>query len=138
MPLKSYTIKSSIIVRVNDRGPFVDVKHRIIDLSYAAAKKLGYANKGTASVEVRALTFANNSPTPKETIEYLQVASFHNQQNALALKSRLQALTHHQVIIKTTNKQPPLYRVQIASIANSADSAKLRNLLKDFDIDWIG
>ncbi len=43
----------SVIVRVNDRGPFHD--GRIIDLSYAAAVTLGYADKGTARVRVRAL-----------------------------------------------------------------------------------
>lgn len=42
-----------VIVRVNDRGPFHD--DRLIDLSYAAATKLGYANKGTASVRVEAI-----------------------------------------------------------------------------------
>jgi rare lipoprotein A len=40
----------SVIVRVNDRGPFHD--GRIIDLSYTAAWKLGYVNKGSARVEV--------------------------------------------------------------------------------------
>ena len=44
----------SIVVRVNDRGPFH--KGRVIDLSYAAAVKLGYRERGTARVEVRALT----------------------------------------------------------------------------------
>lgn len=44
----------SVIVRVNDRGPFHD--DRLIDLSYAAAKKLGYKSKGTARVEVAAIT----------------------------------------------------------------------------------
>lgn len=43
----------SVIVRVNDRGPFHE--GRLIDLSYAAAAKLGYVSKGTARVEVRAL-----------------------------------------------------------------------------------
>lgn len=43
-----------IVVRVNDRGPFHD--DRVIDLSYAAAKKLGYAEKGTARVKIEALT----------------------------------------------------------------------------------
>ena len=42
--------KRSIIVRVNDRGPFVS--GRIIDLSAGAARKLGYYQKGTASVLV--------------------------------------------------------------------------------------
>ncbi|NWO08112.1 MAG: septal ring lytic transglycosylase RlpA family protein [Alteromonadaceae bacterium] len=44
----------SVIVRVNDRGPFHD--DRLIDLSYAAAKKLGFHNRGTARVEVAAIT----------------------------------------------------------------------------------
>ena len=43
----------SVIVRVNDRGPFV--KSRLIDLSYAAAKALGYADRGTAHVRVQTL-----------------------------------------------------------------------------------
>lgn len=43
----------SVIVRVNDRGPFV--KSRLIDLSYAAAKALGYTDKGTARVRVQTL-----------------------------------------------------------------------------------
>ncbi len=46
----------SVIVRVNDRGPFLH--ERIIDLSYAAATKLGYANKGTARVRVERITRA--------------------------------------------------------------------------------
>ena len=44
----------SIIVRINDRGPFHS--GRLIDLSYAAAYKLGYAGAGSASVEVEAIT----------------------------------------------------------------------------------
>ena len=43
----------SVIVRINDRGPFHD--NRIIDLSYAAATKLGIVEKGTGLVEVRAI-----------------------------------------------------------------------------------
>ena len=43
----------SVVVRVNDRGPFHS--GRIIDLSYAAAAKLGFVRQGTARVEVRAL-----------------------------------------------------------------------------------
>ena len=42
-----------IIVRINDRGPYA--KGRIIDLSYLAAKKLGYVNKGVAKLKLRVL-----------------------------------------------------------------------------------
>ena len=44
----------SVVVRVNDRGPFHE--GRLIDLSYAAAVKLGITQRGTGRVEVRALT----------------------------------------------------------------------------------
>jgi peptidoglycan lytic transglycosylase len=43
----------SVVVRINDRGPFH--RDRIIDLSYAAAYKLGYAKAGSARVEVEAI-----------------------------------------------------------------------------------
>ena len=65
----------SVVVRVNDRGPFHP--GRIIDLSYAAATKLGYVSKGTARVEVRALlpgdeqgdrAVARHSPPPQEAV----------------------------------------------------------------------
>ena len=46
----------SMIIRINDRGPFYG--DRIIDLSYEAAKRLGYAVKGTARVEVERITMA--------------------------------------------------------------------------------
>ncbi len=59
LPLPSYARVTnldngkSLVVRINDRGPFH--KGRVIDLSYAAAVKLGYRDKGVARVEVRTL-----------------------------------------------------------------------------------
>ncbi|MFL9584226.1 septal ring lytic transglycosylase RlpA family protein [Stenotrophomonas sp. AB1(2024)] len=50
----------SVIVRVNDRGPFHD--GRVIDLSYAAAVRLGITQRGTGNVEVRALTPGEDKP----------------------------------------------------------------------------
>jgi rare lipoprotein A len=52
----------SVVVRVNDRGPFVG--NRIIDLSYTAASRLDMLRNGTAMVEVRALDFAATTPDP--------------------------------------------------------------------------
>ena len=51
----------SVVVRVNDRGPFHE--GRVIDLSYAAAVKLGITQRGTGRVEVRALTGADAGST---------------------------------------------------------------------------
>lgn len=45
----------SVVVRINDRGPFRDIRNRIIDLSYRAARELRIVAPGTSRVEVRAL-----------------------------------------------------------------------------------
>jgi len=68
LPLPSYARVTnldngkSVVVRVNDRGPFHD--DRIIDLSYAAAVKVGVWPKGTARVEVRAIDPAHPDELP--------------------------------------------------------------------------
>jgi rare lipoprotein A len=60
LPLPSYVrvtlvrTGKSVVVRVNDRGPFL--QQRVIDLSYTAAAKLGYINAGSAEVEVELIT----------------------------------------------------------------------------------
>ena len=56
----------SVVVRVNDRGPFVN--NRIIDLSYTAASRLDMLRNGTAMVEVRALDFPAAPPDPGATL----------------------------------------------------------------------
>ena len=55
----------SIKVRVNDRGPFV--KNRLIDLSYSAARALGYVEKGTARVRVQTLEVPPATALPTTT-----------------------------------------------------------------------
>lgn len=61
----------SAIVKVNDRGPFHD--DRVIDLSYAAAFQLGFAEQGTARVRVRAINL--NAPLPNNHEDQPVVAS---------------------------------------------------------------
>lgn len=61
---------NQVVVKVNDRGPFRG--NRLIDVSYAAAKKLGFAGKGTAKVEVKAIdpnNWHSNQPI-KNTVDY--------------------------------------------------------------------
>lgn len=55
----------AIVVRINDRGPFV--KNRIIDLSPAAAKKLDFFKKGVANVELKVVD--ENTPVNGEIVE---------------------------------------------------------------------
>jgi len=65
----------SVIVRVNDRGPFV--KERLIDLSYAAAKQLGYARNGTAHVRVQSLQLPPPSKQETQTMGKKLMAADH-------------------------------------------------------------
>lgn len=79
----------SIVVRVNDRGPFVG--DRIIDLSYASAKELGMIGTGTARVRVEAIeTFGGASPGDMNGSFYIQIAALSSQASAQELVRRLQ------------------------------------------------
>lgn len=79
----------SIVVRVNDRGPFVG--NRIIDLSYAGAKRLGMLGTGTARVRVEALEgFDGARPDDMDGRFYIQIAALSNESSAQALVRRLQ------------------------------------------------
>ncbi|WP_101759734.1 septal ring lytic transglycosylase RlpA family protein [Oceanicoccus sp. KOV_DT_Chl] len=142
LPIPSYVKVTNIenqrtaIVRVNDRGPFHD--HRIIDLSYAAAVKLGYAEKGTAKVIVEAIDLDSlrqqslrqaspQSPTSiqvqdqqvKEEHYFLQVASFKNITSANQLRARL-LLELNQPVRVIASEPAGFYRVQLGPLATMA------------------
>ena len=63
----------SLVLRVNDRGPFV--KNRLIDLSLAAARELGFEHQGLAQVQVRYLGIARLDETPIRPGERRQYAT---------------------------------------------------------------
>jgi rare lipoprotein A len=77
----------SAVVRVNDRGPFA--RGRIIDLSYAAARVLGVVGPGTARVRLEILKgFKAPGPSSRAAV-WVQVGAFSVQENAYAIKRRL-------------------------------------------------
>ncbi|HWR95680.1 MAG TPA: septal ring lytic transglycosylase RlpA family protein [Arenimonas sp.] len=129
LPIPSYArvtrldTGQSVIVRVNDRGPFHE--GRVIDLSFAAASKLGINRTGTAKVEVEAISDGEALP-PLPSLSavpdkpYLQVASFSSEDNADALKERLQAagLDHVQVR-KHRLAGDPVWRVRIGPLGDN-------------------
>lgn len=74
-----------LVVRVNDRGPFHD--DRLIDLSYAAARALGFESQGTAPVVVEAIDEVNHPELVAlvhQEIYYLQAGAFRLRQGAEA------------------------------------------------------
>ncbi len=76
--------EQSVVVRINDRGPFVE--GRVIDLSRAAAEAIGIAAAGVAPVRVEIIHLP-----AERTTRTIQVASFSQRDNALALYQRLRS-----------------------------------------------
>lgn len=114
-----------VIVRINDRGPFHP--DRIIDLSYAAAVKLGFARQGTGRVEVRTINPRTRAPYPLPDEElaslerafYLQVGAFQSRQRAEQLQQQLQASLDAVVSVSLTQQQQPtFYRVRIGPLSS--------------------
>ncbi len=110
----------SVVVRINDRGPFV--KNRIIDLSYAAARRIGLVGPGTAKVRVVALAEGRYSggkicykkhPNLKKGRFYLQVGAFENRSNAYRLRDRLARIYPDVRVFVCTLRNRVFYRVQL-------------------------
>jgi len=117
----------SIVVRINDRGPFR--KGRLIDLSYAAARELGFVTAGTAMVEVQTLGGGSGpvqaggaAPRAEPALMYVQVGAFSQQQNAAELQRRLQQQGFGNVVIRYDgSSQPALYRVRVGPVRDAAE-----------------
>jgi len=157
LPLPSYVrVRNlrngkSVVVRVNDRGPFAH--NRIIDLSYAAARKLDMIRDGTSLVELEAVGFAGPSgdrPTrrtitgpPQDAGEkkrsgtvFVQVGAFGERNNA---NRRIGLLRSSGIgnakIFEDKSSQPSLYRVRIGPIRNGEQYDLIVDELEKLGID---
>jgi rare lipoprotein A len=123
----------SVVVRVNDRGPFH--KGRIIDLSYAAAARLGMLQTGTAQVEVEALLPGEPLQRPPHQEDpqapgYLQVASFADPINAVTLREELISANLGPTAIWIEDEgEVAWHRVVIGPFARETDARRAREAL---------
>jgi len=143
LPIGTYVLVTNlengrqVVVRINDRGPFVN--NRCIDLSYSAAKALGIIGKGLAKVKIVALSEGKivdggivykNIPNIRYREFYLQVGAFKNYQNALRLKSELKK-EFKKINIEPFQKGDTIfYRVQIYLANDFYKAFKLSEELK--------
>ncbi|MCS3903162.1 rare lipoprotein A [Methylohalomonas lacus] len=147
--------RNSVVVKVNDRGPFHE--NRIIDMSYAAASKLGMLDKGTALVEVRTIEpdrYQNNEvrhvsegsgrnvrPDTVKSIEefdefFIQIGAFSDLSNAERLRARLGSIEDkyakiYQAVVDNTT----LYRVRIGPLTDVATADRIVSKLSNYGID---
>jgi rare lipoprotein A len=144
------------IVKINDRGPFKS--SRVMDLSYAAAHKLGVYQNGTSKIKLEVINpaewdhdlylaeakkqpFANLAKTtPKKEIKstetpgvYLQLAAFSQKRNAHAFADKIQGLVQsHPIEVKLadTPTASSTYRVRVGPFAKKQDANQVASLLK--------
>jgi rare lipoprotein A len=125
----------SVIVRVNDRGPFHD--NRLIDLSYAAAARLDILKRGTGRVRVEGIDATTyfkrsnvaNTPVVKFPLDakkpavdvsggYLQVAAFSNEKSALAVQAKLAQIEGVETTIQKLERADlTLHRVVVGPLS---------------------
>lgn len=134
----------SVVVKVNDRGPFKD--DRIIDLSYVAAVKLGMHIQGTARVEVRVLEGGTPLPSsgaqsartvapmqpPEGTRPYVQLGSFAEKANAESLERALrkQAGLRDVLLQRVKVNGRRLWRVRLGPQRNMVEAAEQLNRIR--------
>ncbi len=118
------------VVRINDRGPFVE--GRIIDLSLAAARKIDMVSPGTAPVRL-ALLSKGSLPAGQSARYTVQVGFFEERRNAIRLQGEIQARYREVAVIPATGGG---YRIQVGKSDTREEAEKMqRSLQKD---GWTG
>jgi rare lipoprotein A len=140
----------SVIVRVNDRGPFHG--DRLIDLSYAAAKKLGYLGNGTARVEVAAINVRSDGSmtmagrpfgdSPVLTADnqngalFVQLGSFSQRDPAQTLLDRARRVVSNPMRVReVVTASGRFHRVQVGPFNNEGEALEAQTLLEDQGFD---
>ncbi len=122
----------SVVVRINDRGPFVN--NRIIDLSYAAARKIDMISTGTAPVRLEILGFDGKitiAQKRKQSVELkdfsVQIGSFRRKEGSQIYKNRYDNFLgrYKTIVTEGVYKGYPIYRVWLSGF-------KSENEAKDF------
>jgi len=144
LPLPSYVRVTnlengkSVVVRVNDRGPFHG--ERLIDLSYVAALKLDIVQKGTARVEVGVLQPDEDDVPPARASEpaarvYLQAASFALKDNAERLQQQLQEAGVRRVQLQRAEVAGRVvWRVRLGPYPHAADLERARARVRELGL----
>lgn len=123
-----------IVVRINDRGPFV--YGRIIDLSYTGAKRIGIVGPGTARVRITALGRATSysrktkDPITFKAIDYwrgnftVQVGAFKVKTNAEKYRYKLSKRYQNAHFVEFTDDRGTFFRVRIGRFSNLKDAER--------------
>ncbi len=123
----------SIKLRVNDRGPFHD--DRLIDLSYAAAKALGFESKGIAPVVVEALDEINHPELVAQTrgeSYYLQVGAFQHRFGAEKRMTEVGSILPGSVgarILQSETNSGVIYKVWVGPMKSRTEEEQIASII---------
>ena len=170
LPIPSYVRvtnldnRTSVVVRINDRGPFH--AGRIIDLSYAAAQRLGITRAGTGNVEVEVVV-PEGDPRPPLRMRkqdkvardsglvsqaeagiksadsklpegtYLQVAAFGVEKSAKEFASSIKSKVSFPVVISVVKSPNALYRVRLGPFKDAQSIQAAREELGAINISEV-
>lgn len=112
----------SVKVKVNDRGPFV--RNRVIELSYGAARELGFASQGTATVKIESV-----EPLSEGAFFTVHAAAFAEEENARYLKERLNRRFETVTIVPFESNVGRFYRVRVGVYATEEKAERIAGKL---------
>ena len=129
----------SVIVKVNDRGPFHG--NRVMDMSWAAAAKLDMLAKGTAKISIEVVsgmgkteiaknTEPTSTPIKQDAVQFfVQVGAFGAIDNAVSLQSKLAGIVAMPIEISEATAPKPVHKVQVGPFNDVASAEKARSYL---------
>jgi rare lipoprotein A len=164
LPIPSYVrvtslaTGKSVVVRVNDRGPFLH--ERLIDLSYAAAWKLGYIGSGSTQVEVESLlpgetllaaappaapidpiagltvATAPAEPPPLPAVQelrgtFLQLGAFGSQENAESFRARIQRQLDWLTESIHIHNKDGMYRLHLGPYRDAQEAGRVAERIRE-------
>ncbi|MBN2381744.1 septal ring lytic transglycosylase RlpA family protein [bacterium] len=124
--IESLETGKSVVVRVNDRGPFV--RGRDFDLSYGAARKLGLVEAGVFEIYFECIDFGKTGDGKRWSEELprqnfaVQIGSFSNESNARELKKKLSRSYSDILISSFSNGKTVFYRVRVGCYQSKQDA----------------
>ena len=149
LPLPSYVKVTnlennrSVVLRVNDRGPFHG--DRLIDVSYVAAKKLGFAEDGVSNVKIEGIdpdSFLGAKERNKknkdeeESLVYLQLAALKNYHSAHLMRREIfDKLGVNASVVSNQSKVDPYYRVRVGPVESPEQMEQLLEELAEARYD---
>lgn len=148
--VKNFETGKTVRVRINDRGPFR--AKRILDVSYAAAKKLGMLKQGEARVglvivkkgtgdedydrdrdnDLEAVSGDSADNDLADSGSYaVQAGAFYSKRNADTLKGRIEQMTGNDVVVVHDGD---MYKVRIEGLDTKKDVSRIKKVLSEEDI----